>query len=323
MTWSKHASDALQAQLENMIAEAVLAERFGIEAPPAAILAGHKSALQDLLYRSIPLAKVMDGSDLVLHAEGPSVQADAPKLSAVNWVAGTAERTIRKLSGSLFDLLERDSKRLSRKLDLRMTGMASGSLYMGFAIGEFPTLCGLWDDEPVIDRIREAVRQLPVVTEAIDDRGAAENLGEIVPDPAERDATMSALHSLAPTGKRGIHTLDMSSPGNRPSSLSQRERILLADALRHPKLLNKHHGRFTGEVREIDLDARRIHLRGTASGGSLRCVLPELTRDQAKLFLGEQVQVSGEYETNKQGRPRLILVDEIRPVPRLTQLDAF
>lgn len=307
------------AQLENLVATAQGAARLGLEASPQQLVSGMEGALLEIIRTSFPLEHLLDTSDLIFHAEGPAVRGDAPSLAAFNWLSGTTERSLRKLAGELFDLLERDVRKLRQALDLRLTGMAPGSLYLGFALAPPSEDLITPEDEPVFTRLRDAFRHLPGLTEAIGDEAVNPLATEIIPDAAERDAALLALHSLAPTGKRGIHTLDMTSPGSSRGTLSQRERVVLADALRHPTLRDRKHGTFTGEVREVDLDRHRLHLRGIAGGGNIRCVLPVLDRGQAKAVLGEFARVTGQYESDRHGRPRLMLVESVEPLPRASQ----
>jgi hypothetical protein len=320
MSWTQHAELTLKMLLENMVAEGRLARDFGLDASPEQIVAASSDALQDVIFRSLPLASVMDRSDLVIHAEGPSVREASPSLAAFNWIAGTAERSIRKLSSNIFDLLERDARRLSNALDLRMTGMAPGSLYLGFSIAAPRDDLISSGDEPVYLQIRDAIHQLPILVAAIDQEEVSGLAAEILPDAAERDAALTALHQLSPTGRKGVHTLDLTAPGTKRGRLSQRERVVLADALRRPKLANRHRGSFSGEVREIDLDARRMHLRNVPGIGSLRCVLPDLDSEVAKHLLGEFAAVEGVYEVDPSGRPRLLLVENVRPLARAPQI---
>jgi hypothetical protein len=313
MSWTDHANDTLKMFLENIIAEGRLAERFGIDASSKDIIDASSDALQDVIHRGLPMARLMDDSDLVLHAEGPAVRGESPMLSAFSWMAGTVQASLRELSRSIFDLLEKDAKRLSRNLDLRVTGTAPGSLYMGFAIGRPEGGLFVGDREPVIAHIRDTVHTLPSLSLAIGDDEISPSAVEIVPDAAERDSSLAALLRLAPTGKRGIHTVDIAAPGFGRGTLSQRERVVLTDALRMPTLANKRYGTFVGEIRQIDLDTRRMHLRNVTGVGSLRCALPILDLHQAKLLIGEQVRAEGEYEVDRSGRPRLLLVQRIDP----------
>jgi hypothetical protein len=310
-----------RALLENMVAMGQLAEKHGHSVSAAELVSANESALLDIIRTSFPLENLLRTSDLVFHAEGPAVRDNAPSLSAFNWLAGTTEHAIRKLSRALFDLQERNAKKLAGSLDLRLTGLAPGSLYLGFAIAPLdPNLFSV-GDEPVFARIKEAVKLLPSVTDAIDDEALSPLVAELIPDAAERDATIEALHKMSPTGRKGIHTLGIAAPGGSHGSLSQRERVVLADALKRPTLVNHKKGTFVGEVREIDLDANRLHLRNVSGVGSLRCVLPTLDSGAAKTMLGEFARVHGEYEIDRNGKPRLMLVERVEPLPKDEQND--
>lgn len=310
-----------RALLENMVTMGQLAEKHGHSVTATALVEANESELLEIIRTSFPLENLLKTSDLIFHAEGPAVRDNAPRLSAFNWLSGTTERAVRKLSRALFDLEERNAKKLSSALDLRLTGLAPGSLYLGFAIASPDSGLLAHEDEPVFARIKEAVRLLPSVSDAIDDEAMSPLVSELLPDAAERDATIEALHKMAPTGRRGIHTVDLSSPGGSHGTLSQRERVVLADALKHPTLANRKAGTFVGEIREIDLDANRLHLRNVNGVGSLRCVLPTLDSYAAKGMLGEFARVQGEYEVDKNGKPRLMLVDHIEALPRDKQDD--
>lgn len=311
----------LRAHLENLVAEGQMAQRFGLDFTPAQLVEGMESTLLDIIRTSFPLENLLNTSDLVFHAEGPAVRDATPRLSAFNWLSGTAERALRMLSGALFDLSDRDERALRKALDLRLTGMAPGSLYLGFALAAPEADLVPADDEPVFDRVREAVRRLPVLTDAIGDESVLPNAAELIPDAAERDAAFNALLRMSPTGRNGIHTLDMTSPGESRGSLSQRERVVLREAIRRPTLANHKKGTFTGLVRGLDLDSHRLTLREVSGVGSLRCVLPALDKTKAQQAIGEYVSVSGQYETDRQGRPRLLLADSITPLPRPSQVE--
>ena len=85
-----------------------------------------------------------------------------------------------------------------------------------------------------------------------------------------------------------------------------------------PKLFNKKHGSFVGKLRMIDLDKRVTHLREVEGIGTLRCVYAPSTYEKTSKSLGAQldsyVRVSGNYESDRSGKPRLMLVDQIERV---------
>jgi hypothetical protein len=279
----------------------------------------YRRKLAELYREELPLAILLDSSDLVLHAEGPAARDSKPSLHAVNWIIGQTEKHLRALARSLFDLAEQDAKRLGQALDLRLTGFAPGSIYTGVCLAPPPaSLYGEGDQEPIFRTIRDAIRGLPTIPTFVEDEAIAPGIYEAFPDPAKRDANLSAAYNLAPTGKLGIHTMEIFVPGAAPAELSQRERVVIRDALKRPKLHQARPGTFIGEIREIDLDKTRFHLRGTEVG-SLRCVLPEITAHTAKPLLGEMVRVEGDYESDPSGRPRLLLVSSITVVKKPAQ----
>ena len=129
----------------------------------------------------------------------------------------------------------------------------------------------------------------------------------------------SALFRLSPTGKVGIHTLDISSPDADQSELGNRERVVLRDALRKPVMLKKRFGEFVGEVREVDLDSGRFHLRNISGIGTLRCVLPNVTSETGQKILGSVISVSGDYECDASGRPRLMFAQDLKLVKEISE----
>ncbi len=304
--------DFLRAMLENMVAEGALAKEHQLDIDARQVVAANIGHIMEIINVSVPLSRIVNSSDLVLHAEGPGVRTEAPRLSAFNWLSLVAEKALRNLSTGLFSLLELDANRLKRALDLRLTGMAPGSLYLGFCLAEPPQDLVSAKDEPVFERIRKSLRQLPRAASTIGDDDVSPEIREIIPDAAERDVTLGSLYMLSPTGRKGIHTVEVSSRSAPKVDLSQRERVVLKDALKNPDLANKKHGSFEGTIREIDLDAKRFQLRGVVGVGSLRCVYPGLDSTSGKGILDEIVRVEGEYEVDRNGRPRLMLVEHMR-----------
>lgn len=281
-----------------------------------AVIESYQTALRRLYEEDFALARLLDNSDLIIRAEGPATEA-LPNLRAVNWLTSAAERQLRALSKSVVELSERDAKQVARSVDLRLSGLAPGSLYVGFlAAPPAPDLLNQAQTEPFFVAVQGAIRTLPRVPEYVEDNhinNAA--MREAFPDAALRDAEIEAAYALAPTGRVGIHTLELLAPGEPGSYLSQRERVVLKEALNRPELLNRKHGQFVGQVREIDLDAQRFHLREVPGIGSIRCVLPTVDADRARELIGNTVRVEGDYESDRSGRPRLLLVNSVAVIP--------
>lgn len=279
--------------------------------------------LLDRLYtEDYPLSRLLDSSDLVFHAEGPAAKDAMPTLHAVNWLIGSAEKQVRALARALFDLtMPIMARKIAQGIDLRMTGFAPGSIYAGLRLEpDFPDLLGDPELEPVFMAVRESIRRLPIIPGFVGNEALDTGIYEAIPDPAQRDAGLTAAFHLSPTGRYGIHTVEIFSPGEKPAELSQRERVVIRDALNRPKMRTSQHGKFVGVVREVDLDKSRFHIR--VSGiGSLRCILPDFTASRARPLLDSLVEVTGEYEVDAEDRPRLMFVTHIEPIEQGVQLE--
>lgn len=273
--------------------------------------------LSGLYEGEFAIARLVDSSDLVLHAEGPGAAHDSPSLGTVNWLCVRMEKRLRTLVEAVIPLAQLAARAAARQVDLRLTGLAPGSLYLGFAIARPESPEGFEDtDEQLYTVVREAVQSLPIVPQFVTDTEVRPEIMEALPDPALRDAAIVAAHDIAPTGRKGIHTLEISAPSQAraASILGQRERVVLGTNIRSPLMGKKYKGTFIGDLRALDLDTGRASLRHVSNGiNSLRCVFGGNVPLAQKMY-GKTVRVSGEYETNKDGRPRLMRVMDIQEV---------
>lgn len=274
-------------------------------------------ALLDKLYgEDFQLSRLMDCSDLIFHAEGPAAADAMPQLKAINWLCAGVDRNLRRLAEAVLQMHSDIANRLAGAIDLRLTGMAPGSLYLGFSLAppaEILSGMSAGEEESSFVMIRDAIRGLPTVPRFIRDEDIDDGILEAIPDPALRDASLTASYHLAPTGKMGIHTIEIGRPDAQPAALSQRERVVLRDiAMKRPLMRNRHSGVFVGELREVDLDANRFHLRHIPEIGNLRCVMP-LNVDDIRQWIGRGSRVEGVYETDGHDRPRLMQVQKIEP----------
>jgi hypothetical protein len=280
----------------------------------------------DKLYgEDYQLSLLMDRSDLIFHAEGPATSGEMPRLKAVNWLCSGVDRNLRRLAEAVLQMRFDAADKVASDIDLRLTGMAPGSLYMGFAIAPpSKALNGLpyGEEEPAFTLIRDAICGLPTIPQFIRDEDIDDDILTVMPDPALRDASLTASFHLAPTGKVGIHTLEISRPNAVPAVLSQRERVVLRDVtIKRPLMRNKNSGIFVGELREVDLDANRFHLRNIPDIGSLRCVM-RLSIDEARKLIGSGVKIKGIYEADNNGKPRLMQVESMEPYQVQTNIYA-
>ena len=103
----------------------------------------------------------------------------------------------------------------------------------------------------------------------------------------------------------------MSSPlhSKKTSTLNVMDRAVLRESIRNPVIRNIKKGSFIGEIRAIDLDRNRVNVRW--DDGTIRCAI-RITTEKAKQLIGKTVKVTGSYEENAVGKPRLMRVEEIK-----------
>jgi hypothetical protein len=281
-------------------------------------------ALLDFYRENLALSRLIDGADLLIHAEGPGAAGQAPRLNTFNWLCQSAtKQLIRIACSSAPPQLARSA---AESLDFRLTGMATGSLYLGFSLE------GLIDrspdqpldqqsDDEAIEALRQSIYALPIVPQYIGPEKVSLDILEALPDAALRDAAMLAARDLAPTGQRGIHTLEISAPrsssqqAHKPQSLGQLERVVLRETLKYsPLMRNTKGGSFVGVVRSVDLDTGRITLRDISKDiPNLRASVRASSQEMKK-WLDVRVKITGVYECNESGLPRLMRVDAIEPI---------
>lgn len=313
VTWSDNVHERAMA-FSSQIAEATKAQsETGVDLSD--FIKSMRKKIAEIYREELPLAHIFDESDLIFHAEGPATADENPWLPAFNWICNAADKRIRELAAAVFDLSDKNAKLLAKNLDLRFSGMAPGSLYAGFRIEPISAPMGLEGEDPVFEKVKSATRSLPKIIDFVGDDEISLSINDYVDDPALRDASLNTLMQLSPTGRRGIHTMDISSPGSPSSKLSTRERTVIRVALNSKSRTVKVAGKFSGDVRLLDLDSKRFHLRNVEGIGSIRCVFSDLSMRKARSILGQQVLVTGEYECNKEGRPRLMYVDDILVSP--------
>lgn len=307
-----------RAMLENMLSAHSALQAQGIQVPAESAVGSVFSDVAEA-FAHRPLELLRAESDFVLHAEGPGASKSMPWLSAIAWLTAIADSNIRRLSAAALDLWGADGDALAKHIDLRVPGVVPGSIWLGIKVMP-PPADMLPVDSDLIARLTQHLAALPAITRHIGDEAIDAGVVEVAPDPAMRDVQFEALLRFAPTGKRGIHTLEIGSQQQERASLSQRERVVLREVLARPDRSRSHAGRFTGEVRAADLDKTRIHLRNVPNVGTVRCVMPELTAGEARKILGSTITVEGRYQVDAQDRPRLMFVDRVtaakKPVQR-------
>jgi predicted RNA-binding protein len=310
-SWEAQSEAKIDLVLREIMAWGAALGRDG-ELPP---LPGQATLLRDLYTQALPLARLLDRSQLVLHAEGPGANHESPWLSSFRWLADTSQKVLRHIAHGWLDSVGADGRALARKVDWRISGMAPGSIWLGIR-AQAPDQDLLPQDTELIEQLGTLMGRLPLAGRYIDDEGLRAGVNEAFEDPAQLDVMLDALYRLSPTGRAGIHSLGLSAPKYGMVTISQRERVVIAEVLKRPKSQQILKGRFVGEIRLIDLDKHRATLR--TKDGAIRCALHGLRADTARDILGRAVQVEGAYESDRNGRPRMLYVETIAPAPQQT-----
>lgn len=298
-----------------------------------AILAPYYELLDELYQDEYPFAQALDSSDLVIRAEGPAVEADAPRLSAVTGLFTNLRHEVHRISKALAGLAQQQGRRLIGDVDLGLSAVARGSLIIGVRVkppsggakpGENHTL--LAEDDLLYQSIRKAVQQLAIVTRHLDEEGVQDSLADDIPDPGVRDAVLVAAQRLSPSGRRGIDSVSLfsaaaarSSEVEPPRPLTKQTKRVLRSSLLHP-VKGSERGRYEGVVRQIDLDARRFEVRHVRGVGAIRCVYGEALSESASEWLNRRVRITGNVEKARDGLPRLMELDALEileevPIP--------
>ena len=155
------------------------------------------------------------------------------------------------------------------------------------------------------------------MTEYIEEADAYAHICRELQDPKIRDAALSAVGQLAPSGRRGVSSVAIGGRAmpDRPwRTLTPQTRLQIRTWLEKP-LVGQETIELVGRVRSIDLDLRRFDLRRIDGGQQpdLRCIYPERFDTAAKNWIDSTVVVSGQVETYH-GAARLLQVQGVRAV---------
>lgn len=275
---------------------------------------GYYAMLEELFNRDLQLAQLRDGSDLLLRAEGEAFARD-PRVQLVSAIFTNVTTQVTGLTKAILGV--REGGRLTpASVDLTLSGIARGSLYFGLKAqqpGEKAPLLG--ETDSLYDSTRRALSLIDDVAHTVehdDEVISLEKVSERIDDPGVRDAALLAVQRLAPSGRRGMETLSISSQNEKPALLTPDHRRAIRESLVKPVI----HGEeltLSGHVREIDLDARRFDLRGIADEQirDVRCAYRTLPNLRARDLLGSYVRVHGLVERTHDGVPRLVSVSDV------------
>lgn len=267
--------------------------------------------LNELYADDYRLADLRDRSDLLLRFKGGAFEHE-PRLQLVASLFDNVTNRITDLTKVILGNWA-DGRVTPASLDLSLSGIAKGSLILGLSAdrGNSENAPLLGQSDTILVSTHEALQWIDVVAHVVernDDIVRMEEISERIPNPKIRDAALLAVQRLAPSGRRNIESLAVSSASERPALLDSDHRRAIRVSLVKPVI----HGEqitLSGHVREIDLDAHRFDLRGIDDHQirDVRCAYRDLRVRKSDL-LGSYVTVNGLVERAADGIPKLLSV---------------
>ena len=293
----------------------LVSEAGGNEDMLAKSCASYYRLLDEIYDQDMPIARALDRSDLLLHLDGEGLTAN-PRLSLVTSIMGDVRKQVGTMIKTLVSSFN-EGVEVPREIELGLSSFAQGSLYLGFSLPEpAPGYVALAGD-PIFAASRQALSTLGAVTQHINEPNAYEKIRAEFADPKLRDAALSAVGQLAPSGRRGVSSLEIGGramPSGKWRLLTPETRLQVREWLEQPVLSNET-VELRGHVRAIDLDLRRFDLRRIDGGHlpDLRCIYPSTFDAPAKKWLDATIVVLGQVETY-QGAARLLQVQRVEKI---------
>jgi hypothetical protein len=312
--WSsvlKRKAELLHQQIAAM--QRLVVESGGGEELLIKACASYYRLLDEIYEKEMPIARALDRSDLLLHLDGEGLQTENPRLSLVTGIMGDVRKQVGTMIKTLVSSIN-EAVELPREIDLGLSSFAQGSLYLGFSLPEpnpgYVVLAG----DPLFAASRQALSTLGAVTRHINEPNAYDLIRLEFADPKMRDAALSAVGQLAPSGRRGVSWLEIGGRALQKGAwrlLTPETRLQVRAWLEQP-VMSHDVVELRGRVRAIDLDLRRFDLRRIDSGNlpDLRCIYPAGFDLPAKRWLDATVVVRGQVETY-QGAARLLQVQSV------------
>ncbi len=309
----KYRAEMLHQQIAAM--QQLVRESGGNDVMLGQACAPYYRLLDEIYDKDMPIARALDRSDLLLHLDGEGLQSGRPRLSLVTGIMGDVRKQvggmIKTLVSSINETLE-----LPREIDFGLSSFAQGSLYLGFTLPEPDAGYVAVAGDPLFAASQQALSMLGAVTEHINEPNAYELIQREFADPKLRDAALSAVGQLAPSGRRGVSTMEIGGRAMKTGAwrmLTPDTRQQVRAWLEQP-VVSRDSLELRGRVRAVDLDVHRFDLRRVDENQpDLRCIYPSTLDGFAKTWLDATVIVRGQVETY-QGVARLLQVTSVEKV---------
>ena len=281
--------------------------------------------LNSLYENDYAIAELYQDADIVLHLDGPAAHSKSPSINILQWMLNSINKPLSNMMSSKMMI---DSGTFKKSLDIQLTGIAHGSIYAGFKVAEreLKTQSLLVRDETALLQAQQSIASIANVPQVITNSEISDEVFSLFPDPIDRDIALMTAYKIAPTGRNDINILEIEAPktlNSKFSRLDTNDRVVLHATVARSPILKKEAktGSFIGEIRGLDIDKTRLVLRKVASDdfSSIVCSYYNLQTHEARNLIGKRVKVSGEYEMNADGIPKLMRVDQITPMPDLIE----
>lgn len=301
--WTSAARDRIREAQNNLLAMADWAKESNADAKTLEmLLSPHRALIESLFEQDLPLAKLVDESDLLLHVSGTSATGPTPKVSVLAHILTTARDQVSRLAKQIGEIT---TVRLPPDLDMAFTGVAGGSLFVGFSV----------DDTARSEITRGAIRKIAEASLVVSEKGTVNDLARTIQDPASRDMALAAVRHLSPSGHKGISEIELlGKQVHRQISLTIETRRQARGIMSQRVVEKSPPVVFVGTVREVDLDASRFEIRNVEGHpGDIRCA-HELDEEDVKRLVDTRVRVKGTPEYGPKDSVRLLWVDEVEPL---------
>jgi hypothetical protein len=262
------------------------------------LLDPYRDLVEALYERDMPLAKLVDSSDLLLHVHGSAASGPSPKVS---FLARLLTRTRDQVTGLAKEIAGVTALRVPPSLDMSFASVPGGSLFIGFSA----------DSASEGDSTRKAIRKIAEASVAVSESRSAKDLALTIEDPAARDMAIAAVRHLSPSGQMGISEIEILGKQVAHHTSLTIDTRRQARGIMVQRVSEEAPVTFVGTVREVDLDASRFEIRNVeGQADDVRCA-HELDEVEVKRFVDKRVRVKGVPEYGARKVVRLLWVDEV------------
>jgi hypothetical protein len=290
--------DELRQALEQMerLYRVLASSRREVEGDNPGLFAVMAEGPRDLLHQIqeqvdayVGLAQLRDQeADLWLRIHGPEIVWDDAPTSVLTAFVDALRKGVQMVAEFIDTgtLTTRPTNELKHACDLRLVGLASGSVQVGLRL---PATAAAQAKRAIVEAALDDYLDVAAWAAGAQDRA----IDEQVPDPQRRKVLLNAVKPLLPPKCGGVDFVELRGRRVRHGELrlTRHTHQRLDDAL--DRLVVDRIETRTGVLREIDLDERTFLLRHGDAPEQIRCSFPDELYEAAKAAFDRPVRVSG------------------------------